>query len=178
MRLRTPAAQALIHSISGNAEMWRVAKSLQVLRDQVNAAYPGRRKENDGTIGDAAHQARTSDHNPWVRDGAVGVVTALDITHDPGHGVDTYVMAETLRINRDRRIKYVISNRRIFSSQVHPWEWRPYRGPNPHDHHVHISVLADKAIYDDRGPWNLHRRNLDRATSFGPEGRARNLIRR
>lgn len=137
--------------------MWRVAKSLEVLRDQVNAAYPGRRKENDGTIGDAAHQARTSDHNPWVKDGAVGVVTALDITHDPAHGVDTYAIAETLRRNRDRRIKYVISNRRIFSSQLHAWEWHPYTGANPHDRHVHISVLSDNALYDDRTPWNLHR---------------------
>jgi lysozyme family protein len=137
--------------------MWRVAKSLEVLRDQINVLHPGRRRDNDGTIGDTAHQARTSDHNPWVKDGAIGVVTALDITHDPAHGVDTYAMAETLRRNRDRRIKYVISNRRIFSSQLHAWEWHPYTGANPHDHHVHISVLPDKALYDDRTPWNLHR---------------------
>lgn len=137
--------------------MWRVAKSLEVLRGQVNAAYPGRRKENDGTIGDATHQARTSDHNPWVKDGSVGIVTALDITHDPAHGVDTYAIAETLRRNRDRRIKYVISNRRIFSSQLHAWEWQPYSGADPHDHHVHISVLPNKALYDDRSPWTLYR---------------------
>jgi lysozyme family protein len=148
--------------------MWRVANSLEVLRDQVNAAYPGRRKENDGTIGDAAHQARTSDHNPWVKDGAVGVVTALDITHDPAHGVDTYAIAETLRRNRDRRIKYVISNRRIFSSQLHAWEWHPYTGTNPHDHHVHISVLPDKALYDDRRPWSL-RRAVAGGTAGQPE---------
>jgi lysozyme family protein len=137
--------------------MWRVAKSLEVLRDQVDAAHPGRSKESDGTIGDAAHQGRTSDHNPWVKDGAVGIVTALDITHDRALGVDTYAIAETLRRNCDRRIKYVISNRRIFSSQLHAWEWHPYTGANPHDCHVHISVLPDKALYDDRTPWNLHR---------------------
>ncbi|MBV8508742.1 MAG: hypothetical protein JO289_01130 [Xanthobacteraceae bacterium] len=108
--------------------MWRVARSLEVLRNQVNAAYPGRRKEHDGTIGDAAHQAQMSDHNPWVKDGAAGVVTALDITHDPAHGVDTYAIAETLRRNRDHRIKYIISNRRIFSSQLHAWEWHPTPG--------------------------------------------------
>jgi lysozyme family protein len=137
--------------------MWRLAKSLDILRDQVNAAYPGRRNENDGTIGDAAHQARMSDHNPWVKDGSVGVVTALDITHDPARGVDSYAIAETLRRSRDRRIKYVISNRRIFSSQLHAWEWHPYTGANPHDRHVHISVLPDKAFYDDPTQWNLHR---------------------
>lgn len=134
---------------------WRVAKSLETLRSQVNTAHPDRRKDSDGTIGDEAHATRNSDHNPWVQDGSTGVVTALDITHDPAHGVDTYAIAETLRKNRDARLKYIISNRRIFSSQVSPWEWRPYNGTNPHDQHVHISVLSDKKEYDDTSPWKL-----------------------
>jgi hypothetical protein len=87
----------------------------------------------------------------------MGVVTAIDITHDPAHGVDTYEMAETLRLNRDKRIKYVISNRRIFSSEVSAWVWRPYHGANPHDHHVHVSVKPDKALYDNTSPWDLVR---------------------
>jgi lysozyme family protein len=162
--------------------MWRVATSLEILCAQVNAAFPGRRKDDDGTIGDAAHQARASDHNPWVKDGPVGVVTALDITHDPVHGVDTYALAETLRRNRDRRIKYVISNRRIFSSQLHAWEWHPYTGANPHDRHVHVSVLPAKALYDDPRPWNLHRavvgeparrEKYDSAPQGGPGMRSR-----
>ncbi len=145
---------------------WRIAKSLLTLRDQVNAAHPDRRKENDGTIGDAAHASRTSDHNPWVRDDDMGIVTAMDITHDPAHGVDTYAMAEIMRQNRDPRIKYVISNHRIFSSQSSPWQWRTYNGANPHDHHVHVSVLPDKAHYDDVHPWNLKWRP---ATPVEPE---------
>lgn len=132
---------------------WRVAKSLLHLREQVDRLFPHRKKENDGTIGDAAHASRTSDHNPWVIDGGVGVVTAMDITHDPAHGVDSYKFAEELRKSRDVRIKYVISNHRIFSTQASPWIWRPYRGSNPHDHHVHISVLPSKLRYDDTRDW-------------------------
>ena len=131
---------------------WRVAKSLLTLRDQINELHPDRNKDWDGTIGDEAHQSRNSDHNPWV-DG--NVVTAMDITHDPAHGVDGNELSEALVKSRDKRIKYVIWNRHICNSHVDPWEWRPYTGSNPHDHHVHISVLPDQDLYDDTSPWGL-----------------------
>ncbi len=135
---------------------WRVAKSLLVLRRQVNEKFPERKKDWDGTIGDANHASRSSDHNPWV-DG--GIVTAMDITHDPAHGVDSYALAEQLRIGRDHRIKYIISNDRICSSIVSPWVWRPYNPHDPHrnkhDHHVHVSVLAERKFYDDEAPWEI-----------------------
>jgi hypothetical protein len=130
---------------------WRVAKSLLVLRKQVDQAFPERSKEADGTIGDANHSARTSDHNPDVD----GVVKAMDITHDPDNGVDSYLMAEQLRASRDPRIKYIISDRKICSSIQSPWMWRPYRGSNPHDHHVHISVRPDRSYFDNERPWQL-----------------------
>ena len=130
---------------------WRLAKSLGVLRDQVNSLYPNRSKVNDGTIGDASHSATVSDHNP----NADGVVTAMDITHDPSHGLDAGKLAEILRLNKDHRIKYIISNRRIASSLVSPWVWRPYNGVNPHEEHVHISVMGDKELYDDIHVWHI-----------------------
>lgn len=129
---------------------WRVAKSLIRLRDQINERFPGRGKSADGTIGDAAHRQRQSDHNP----NAAGVVTALDVTHDPRRGPDTWVMAEHLRQRRDSRIKYVISNKRIFSATASPWIWRPYTG-NPHSHHLHISASAAAQHYDDARDWDL-----------------------
>ncbi len=134
---------------------WRVAASLEVLRKQLNAKFPNRKKDWDGGIGDEAHASRDSDHNPWVKDGGIGVVTARDFTHDPAGGVDSHAMAEQLRISRDHRIKYIISNRRICSSTVSPWSWRPYHGANPHDHHVHVSVLAERKFYDDEAPWEI-----------------------
>lgn len=135
---------------------WRLAHSLETLRTQVNLQWPGRSKKDDGSIGDEAHASRSSDHNPWVKDGSMGVVTAIDITHDPAGGFNSYAFAEMLRLNRDPRIKYVISNRRIVSSETSPWEWRPYHGSNPHDHHVHISVKSDKAHYDNTAEWKIH----------------------
>ena len=135
---------------------WRVAKALSVLRDQFNTKYPNRKKGADGTIGDAAHKSRSSDHNPWIQDSGTGVVSALDITHDPANGVDTWAIAEYFRQKRDSRIKYVISNRRIFSSTTSPWVWREYTGSNPHSSHMHVSVKASKSHYDDSSPWDLN----------------------
>jgi peptidoglycan hydrolase-like protein with peptidoglycan-binding domain len=132
---------------------WRVAKSLLHLREQVNAKSPNRDKSSDGTIGDASHASRSSDHNPWVTDGSTGVVTAMDISNDPKHKVVSRDIAETLRTSRDPRLKYVISNAQIFSSD--DWKWRRYSGPNPHTAHCHISVKATKALYDKVDDWTL-----------------------
>lgn len=136
---------------------WRVAKSLLKLRDQVNALVPKRSKDSDGTIGDEAHASRSSDHNPWVKDGATGIVTGMDLTHDPAHGFDSYAFAQKLLDSRDSRIKYVISNGRIAAGTEgpNPWAWRKYTGSNKHDHHVHISVKPDKSVYDDDREWRF-----------------------
>jgi lysozyme family protein len=138
---------------------WRVAKSLEHLRAQVNAAFPGRSKASDGTIGDAAHASRSSDHNPWVIDNTgIGVVTALDLTHDPEH-CDAGKIAEAIRNSQDTRVKYIIWNRKIANSQqlgaAAPWTWRTYTGPNPHNHHCHISVKSSQTAYDDLRDWIL-----------------------
>ena len=43
---------------------WTLAPALVQLRQELNARWPGRSKASDGTIGDAAHKARVSEHNP------------------------------------------------------------------------------------------------------------------
>lgn len=136
---------------------WRVARSLDVLLDQINEAYPGRSKASDGSIGDVAHVSRTSDHNPHIQLGGVGIVSARDFTHDPAAGFDAHAFADALRRSGDLRIKYVISDRRMFSSYVSggraPWEWRPYVGSNPHTQHVHVSVQPVANLFDLPTRW-------------------------
>jgi len=124
---------------------WRLARSLGVLRDEINQIAPSRSREYDGTIGDEAHQARNSDHNP----NEDGVVCAFDATHDPASGADMEVISAKIATLGHPALKYVIFNRRFFS----PTEgWRDYSGSNPHDHHMHVSVGGD---YDDTNPWGL-----------------------
>lgn len=130
---------------------WRLAEGLVKLREQVNAKYPQRSRESDGSVGDTSHSARKSDHNPDSR----GVVHAIDITHDPRNGFDSYRFADHLLATQDPRISYIISNGRIGSgpSGPSPGVWRKYTGANKHDHHVHISIIASRA--DDSRVWNI-----------------------
>lgn len=144
---------------------WRVMRSIDVLFDQLDAIAPNRSRASDGTIGDTAHQGTTSDHNPhYVAGVGSEIVTAGDYTHDPAGGCDAHRLAEVLRVHRDRRIEYVISNKKIFSSYRSgsraPWAWGPYTGSNPHDKHTHVSTL-DNPVSDTSTPWNLEGLDMD-----------------
>ena len=138
---------------------WRVAGSLLVLLSEINERWPERDKTSDGTIGDAAHAATTSDHNPFiVDDDGIGVVRARDVDVD---GINAAMLAEHLRQlgkkGDDRLIGkgYVIFIRRI-ASEVQDWAWRRYDGTNPHTKHLHVSVSrkADPG-YDSLGGWGI-----------------------
>lgn len=136
--------------------MTRLALGLETLRSQVNAVYPDRRKDSDGTLPSDAHhlQNPSSDHEPDSR----GIVHALDLTHDPHNGFDSYNFADQLLKSKDKRIKYVISHSRIGGDEGYAkrnkrkeWTWYRYYGSNPHDSHVHVSI--NRATEDDVSPW-------------------------
>lgn len=134
---------------------WRLAKSLMRLRAQADAMAPRRSKAADGTIGDQAHAARRSGHNP---DGE-GIVRALDITHDPRNGLDVHDLADRVLRQQDPRLRYVISKGRIGSGPmgISPGRWRRYQGANPHDKHAHFEVIAGP--FGDRdGAWQINPR--------------------
>jgi hypothetical protein len=135
----------------------RIANSLAVLRAQVDRAYPNRHRDDDGWIASPQHhlQNPNSDHEP----NGAGVVTALDLTHDPANGFDSYAFADMLKANRDHRVKYLISDRRISNPSIEDWAWRHYGGSDPHTGHIHISVSANPSLYDDPGTWDLSTMN-------------------
>jgi hypothetical protein len=142
------------------ARSWRLAKSLEVLRDEIDAAAPNRSKASDGTIGDDAHQGTASDHNPNGAD----VVCAIDFTHDPGNGADMHQFAEHLKRHNHIAAKYVIWNRRIWSKARDSEGWRPYGGSNPHTKHMHVSAGVGSdghstGPYDDMSPWGINTSN-------------------
>ncbi|MGY3278108.1 peptidoglycan-binding domain-containing protein [Bradyrhizobium sp. S3.7.6] len=131
---------------------WRLALGLVTLREQVNKVWPNRSKESDGSIGDEHHSARLSDHNPDEH----GIVHAIDITHDPKGGFDSYAFADMILRKQDARLRYVISNRRIGSGPQgpQPGVWRHYSGANAHDHHCHISINYG-SLADQTEPWDI-----------------------
>lgn len=123
---------------------------------EVNARWPGRGKASDGTIGDAEHATRSSDHNPWVVLAEEGIVRARDIDRD---GIDAPWLAEHLRklgATGDKRLTdggYVIFNRRITAPDFR--SWRAYQGTNPHVAHLHVSFSRLSAGFDSAGPWGI-----------------------
>lgn len=139
------------------AAPWRVARSLEVLGAEANATNPNRDRRSDGTIGDAAHATRSSDHNPWVIVEGWGVVRARDIDVD---GLDIAGAFERARIAAvEGRLPqlvgggYLILNRRITSPDFS--RWNAYTGPNPHTSHGHVSVSLARAQFDDGRGWGI-----------------------
>lgn len=133
---------------------WRVARSLDNLLDEVNTAAPNRSKASDGSIGDPAHAARVSDHNP----NPAGVVRARDYTHDPAGGLDCNLLAAFLAdlLGEHPALAsgaYIIWNNQIISRDRIDEGWRPYSGSNPHTKHLHLSVATAASGYDSAAPW-------------------------
>lgn len=143
-----------------DSDGWVVDRGLLVLRDQIDAAAPNRSKDSDGTIGDAAHAARDSDHNPESPPPAGNPdrqVDALDVTHDPAHGADMAVVSEAIRASHDVRVRYIIFARRIAYPTARngfaAWAWQPYSGSDPHTGHMHVSV--NDVHHDETQPWAI-----------------------
>jgi hypothetical protein len=135
-------------------------------RNALNEAtllFPTRRKTSDGTCASQQHHDQNpgSDHEPTIEYKGKWYESAFDLSDDKLSGCDADRMVEDLRVKRDIRVKYVIAERRMYSSYsghdqktgklFKPYEWRPYYGPNPHTTHVHVSILPMHIFNDD--PW-------------------------
>lgn len=122
---------------------------LATLRSEFNALDPARDKGADGWIGDAAHQAEVSDHNP----DSAGRVLALDIDMTGPWPAPFGDLVESLR--GDARLEYVIWNRRI-ASRSQGWTWRAYSGTSdPHTNHAHFSARHDHTGNTSTATWHL-----------------------
>jgi len=128
---------------------WFLNKALTTFRNEVNAEYPERDKASDGTIGDAAHQASTSDHNPDPD----GSVDAWDMDVDLRSGNDP---AEIERLKgifqKHPAARYWIHNRQIAHRST-GWKRERYTGSNPHDKHVHWN--SEPSQETSTRPWGV-----------------------
>lgn len=134
---------------------WELAPALKALISDVNQEWPNRSKALDGTIGDAAHAARKSEHNANREPGddvPDGYVTAADITAE---GIDPVRLLNVLI--KDRRVWYVIYRGRIYS-RTYGFANRAYNGSNPHDHHLHVSLNQNRRDCDDQSDWLADRK--------------------
>jgi len=115
--------------------------AISVLR-QATALKPLRKKASDGLLPSAAHikQSPTSDHNTGL---------AVDLTHDPKNGIDCVDIFEKLK--DDKRVKYLIFQGKIWSKEKAKQGNRKYTGSNPHNKHLHISIVDTHS--NDVSPW-------------------------
>lgn len=153
---------------------YRLAHSLIVVRDEVNARFPNRDRSSDGWISDAAHAARgsASDHNPWVIDhNGIGVVRAYDFDSGPSGNTDIGVIlaAQFTALGRaghpplNDHGAYVIWDHTIWTYAT-GWRAQRYTGIDPHVSHVHVSVALSENIYDSPVPWGVSAGNYSEGT--------------
>ena len=125
---------------------WHLAPALVQLRAEVNKRWPNRSKRSDGTIGDAAHSARRSDHNPNGR----GSVNAIDIT---ASGIDTDALIAAAK--KHPSVRYIIHRGRIMNRDIGNFRARRYTGSNPHNTHVHISIYQSRTAEQRKRSWGI-----------------------
>jgi len=152
------------------------------LRSQVDRKWPRRDRKSDGWIGDRAHSARKSDHNPDKN----GWVHALDIDENMGkkgvwrNGRNARKLANQLRLYAasslpgHERVKYVVYEGRLTSGTYRStwWKWR--KGQWGQYHRIHISFTkhaeTDKKVWPlpilatSREQAKIWQRNLDRGS--------------
>ncbi|MFD2767178.1 peptidoglycan-binding domain-containing protein [Micromonospora eburnea] len=125
---------------------YHLAPVLKALRDEVDRRWPHRDRASDGWIGDAAHQATRSDHNP---DADNRSVNALDIDID---GVDPMLVVRKCIAHPSTQ--YVIFDRTVWS-RTRTFAAARYTGSNPHDKHLHVSVSHDRALESSTVGWGI-----------------------
>lgn len=152
---------------------WELTAGLSNLRAQANRVFPDRDKASDGTIGDAAHQAGTSGHNPddspsnagkaeWDDDSdSTPEVRAWDMDADlRTPGVTTQEVVDHIRRlpGVSSVLRYIIFNRKIYSAS-NGWAAEAYTGPSPHTEHVHFSGARSQAA-DNNASFNYRLEDL------------------
>lgn len=143
---------------------WVLTKGLVNLRTQINDWAPTRDHTSDGTIGDAAHQAETSGHNPddtpgsraeWNSDpDSTPEVRAFDCDTDFRNGVTAQVVVDHIKAlpGISSVIRYIIYNRKIYKA-ANGWKAETYTGPSAHTEHIHFTGAYTQAA-DNNDSYN------------------------
>lgn len=151
------------------------------LRSEFDEVAPGRDTASDGWIGDAAHQERSSNHNPDDTAGSATPQTDSDSKRDvraldvDASGSWPSPMTFDLAVNeirkrhkdgRDNRLVEIIWNRHIATPGT-DWNWIPYNGSNAHTQHGHFGASSSSSKESDTSPWGIVEKwgdDMDQAT--------------
>lgn len=111
--------------------MARNARSIQRLKDEIQASYPG---TTIWIVGDEAHQSTWSDHNP---NECCDVYCALDVKGNAGLSLPKFV--QHLITNPHPNLRYVIFDHKIYH-RSNGFKPEDYHGKSGHEEHAHVSV--------------------------------------
>lgn len=130
---------------------WQVVPNLNEAKEQLDKRFPNRDKSSDGSIGDTAHAARASSHNPDLtgspeyRDGDTkDEVRARDFDKDLRDvGLRTMedvvqLWVKKLRAGMMKHVRYIIFNKRIWHRRDN-FITHEYTGSNTHEGHAHVN---------------------------------------
>ncbi len=148
---------------------WEVVPCLRQLRTEFNLVAPDRDRGADGTIGDQAHRARSSDHNP--DDTAGSRTPGSDLDHDAEvhaldidatgpwpAGTDLDLFVEHIRQGEAKagekgRLQNIIWRGRV-ASRSWGWAWRSDDRVGHYDH-AHFSARYATVAETNVRPYGL-----------------------
>jgi hypothetical protein len=175
---------------SGERRMAVLVPAGVTLRSEFDRIAPHRDRSSDGWIGDPRHRGEVSDHNPDetgrvdIHDADhVNEVHAIDVTANlrrPGLSMERAVqhLVHRARSGAERRLRYVIYNRRIWRRSG-GWHQERYHGDDPHTAHAHFSFNYDTRSERDTRPYGLEELiDVDLNRDTVPVGRQRWLVGR
>jgi peptidoglycan hydrolase-like protein with peptidoglycan-binding domain len=121
---------------------WYLNEFLTSWRNAVSKRYPLRTKASDGSIGNLAHQATVSEHNPDP-DGSVDAwdcdLNLLGSKTATGSAAEVRAMKELIaEFQKQPQAQLWIFQRHIANRDIGNWKVRAYNGRSPHDEHCHF----------------------------------------
>jgi hypothetical protein len=145
---------------------WVLIPAAKTLQAEFTKVFPDRDHASDGAIGDLAHQQEVSDHNP-DETGAVPIhdadstneVHAIDVDNNLNDSDVSMEEAVQFILGRcrsgaERRLRYVIYNRRIWSASS-SWVQKAYTGASAHTEHAHFSFSYDSSLEASTASYHL-----------------------
>lgn len=140
------------------------------LTEEFDALGPERDTASDGSIGDSAHQSRSSNHNrddtsgsktPQTDSDGEPDIRAIDVDKS-GPWINGFTMQKGVdlivsrcRSGAENRLVEIIYNKRCWYASA-GWAEQAYGGDNAHTEHAHFGAKADTGkLENDRRPWGL-----------------------
>lgn len=131
--------------------MSKLAPALMLCRQWTYANWPNHRTNNDGWIGDEAHEKAWIENGIWSDHltNSRGLVDAIDDDENGIH-MPTRIVGAAMHPSTS----YLIYEGRIYKARK-LYKPEPYTGNNPHKTHLHHSIWQTVKAEQSKTPWSV-----------------------